>query len=63
MATRGFIADSRRGLYDGAATLPPSWVLDAAAQRQITGGYKIHKSNICSACHMARFGNGSCYCI
>lgn len=44
---------------------PPGWVLDLAADRALSGGFKTRvggKSNICDKCRQARSVNGACGC-
>lgn len=43
-------------------TMPSPAVLDAAADRAFSGGYKIGPKNICPGCRLARSANGTCGC-
>lgn len=41
---------------------PPQGVLDAQADRIISGGYSKKRNPICSSCFVAKANNGSCGC-
>lgn len=52
---------------DGALTgekrsTPPQWILDADAERRMTGGFRIRKDNLCPGCGEYRSVNGMCGC-
>ena len=56
---------------DPKATIPPPWVRDLAADRALSGGYRLRLkgpkgsggvSNICPRCYQARSVNRACGC-
>jgi hypothetical protein len=55
-------AVAERGWTGEESTMPPQHLLDAIADRQMSGGYKITKKNTCKKCHMVKFANGTCMC-
>lgn len=64
-----FETTNRRGatqnlvhLRADARRVPPPWVLDAAADRKLDGGYKNWRSNICDDCREVRSVAGTCGC-
>jgi hypothetical protein len=42
------------------ARVPSEWVLDAIAERKLTGGWNVIPENICPVCHCARPVQGVC---
>lgn len=42
--------------------MPPQHVLDAAAERTITGGYQITDDNLCPVCFTYRSATSTCFC-
>lgn len=43
-------------------TMPPQWWLDREAERKMSGGFDLRKSNLCGSCFEYRSTNGSCGC-
>lgn len=43
-------------------TVPPSWALDEAAERSLTGGFSRKKNAYCDACGVLRTARGVCFC-
>jgi hypothetical protein len=48
---------------DAKTTCPPQWVLDLMADRKMSGGFNIKRSNQCPTCFQVRSKNGACGCL
>ncbi len=42
--------------------IPPRWLLDRIADRKLTGGYNVARSNQCPVCYQVKSSNGACNC-
>lgn len=45
-----------------SATVPPQWVRDRIAERQITGGFRTSRKHQCPRCFVQRSMSGACGC-
>jgi hypothetical protein len=41
---------------------PPGGIIDAMAEHKLTGGFSVHKDNLCPDCKEYRSVNGACAC-
>lgn len=43
-------------------TVPPSWALDEAAEKQLTGGFSRKANRYCGECGVLKTTRGVCFC-
>lgn len=53
----------REGNFPGGRNKLPEFVLDAIAERQMSGGYSNKRNPVCPNCHVRKANNGSCSCV
>jgi len=62
---RAAVARAKVAEMDNQRPCPPGWVLDAAADRKLNGGFTkkhVKRHGVCGVCFTARTITGACNC-